>query len=208
MGKSCYDAFKHFTEDEKIAAKNRIPITQWCHEILRLYLPRQGIYVDATMGNGHDTLFLCQLAKNQGHVYAFDIQQTALEHTEQLLRAHGINDGFSLILDSHVHMGNHLEPETADAIVFNCGYLPGGDHSLATRPETTVAAIEAGLSLLKTGGVMSLCLYSGGDTGFAEKETVLKHLKNLDSQRYTVIVQEYYNRQNHPPTPVFLFKNN
>ena len=104
-------------------------------------------------------------------------------------------------------MGKYLEPETADGIVFNCGYLPGSDHSLATRPKTTVAAIEAGLSLLKTGGVMSLCLYSGGDTGFEEKETVLNCLKKLDSRRYTVIVQEYYNRGNHPPAPVFIFKN-
>lgn len=159
------------------------------------------------MGNGHDTLFLCRLAKRQGYVYAFDIQQTALEQTEKLLKEHDIESGFSLILDSHVNMGKYLEPETADGIVFNCGYLPGGDHSLATRPETTAAAIEAGLSLLKTGGVMSLCLYSGGDTGFEEKETVLNDLKKLDSRRYTVIVQEYYNRGNHPPTPVFIFKN-
>lgn len=194
-------------EESAITATNRIPITQWCHEILKLYLPEQGIYVDATMGNGHDTLFLCRLARRQGYVYAFDIQQTALEHTEKLLREHDIESGFSLILDSHVNMGKYLEPETADGIVFNCGYLPGSDHSLATRPKTTVAAIEAGLSLLKTGGVMSLCLYSGGDTGFEEKETVLNCLKKLDSRRYTVIVQEYYNRGNHPPAPVFIFKN-
>ena len=122
-------------EESAITATNRIPITQWCHEILKLYLPEQGIYVDATMGNGHDTLFLCRLAKRQGYVYAFDIQQTALEHTEKLLREHNIESGFSLILDSHVNMGKYLEPETADGIVFNCGYLPGSDHSLATRPK-------------------------------------------------------------------------
>ncbi len=194
-------------EEATIAAINRIPVTRWCHEILTLYLPEQGIYVDATMGNGHDTLFLCRLAKEQGHVYAFDIQQTALEHTEKLLNAHGIADGFSLILDSHVNMDSYLKPETADGIVFNCGYLPGGDHSLATKPETTAAALETGLSLLKTGGVMSLCLYSGGDTGFEEKETVLNCVQKLDSRRYTVIVQEYYNRKNNPPAPVFIFKN-
>jgi hypothetical protein len=103
-------------------------------------------------------------------------------------------------------MENYLNPGSADAVLFNCGYLPGGDHSLATRPETTIEAIEGGLRLLKPDGVMSLCLYSGGDTGFEEKTAVLQHLKTLDSKTYTVIVQEYHNRGNHPPTPVFIFR--
>lgn len=184
----------------------RMPITAWCHEIMGLHLPKRGVYVDATMGNGHDTLFFCRLAEGAGHVYAFDIQQEALEHTRRLLEKEGIEDGFSLILDSHVHMGAHLDRETVDGILFNCGYLPGGDHSLATRPDTTIKAIEVGLGLLKMGGVMGICLYSGGDTGPAEKESVLSYLQGLDARLYTVIVQEYHNRGNHPPTPVFVFK--
>ena len=159
------------------------------------------------MGNGHDTLFLCLLAGDKGHVYAFDIQQTALTHTRKLLAENNIEEArFSLILDSHINMENYLAPQSADAILFNCGYLPGGDHSLATKPETTIKAIEAGLKLLKPDGVMSLCLYSGGDTGFEEKSAVLQYLHSLDSKNYTVIVQEYYNRKNHPPTPVFIFR--
>lgn len=187
--------------------RKRTAITQWCHHILKSYLPENGLYIDATMGNGHDTLFFCQLARDKGHVYAFDIQQTALTHTRKLLAENHI-DGtrFSLLLDSHIHMENYLNPGSADAVLFNCGYLPGGDHSLATRPETTIEAIEGGLRLLKPDGVMSLCLYSGGDTGFEEKTAVLQHLKTLDSKTYTVIVQEYHNRGNHPPTPVFIFR--
>ena len=159
------------------------------------------------MGNGHDTLFLCLLAGDKGHVYAFDIQQTALTHTRKLLTENNIEEArFSLILDSHINMENYLAPQSADAILFNCGYLPGGDHSLATKPETTIKAIEAGLKLLRPDGVMSLCLYSGGDTGFEEKSAVLQYLHSLDSKNYTVIVQEYYNRKNHPPTPVFIFR--
>ncbi len=186
--------------------KKRTSITQWQHEILTLHLPKEGLYVDATMGNGHDTLFLCRLAGQKGHIYAFDIQPDALSNTRALLEKENMLDRVSLILDSHVHMGKYLEPESADAVLFNCGYLPGGDHHLATRPETTVQAIHAGLRLLKSGGALSLCLYSGGDTGFEEKDAVLRHLKELDPSRYTVIVQEYYNHPNHPPTPVFLFK--
>lgn len=185
----------------------KIPITAWCHKIMEMHLPKQGVYVDATMGNGHDTLFFCRLAGKAGHVYAFDIQKSALEHTQGLLEKEGIEKGFTLILDSHIYMGDHLARETVDGILFNCGYLPGGDHSMATRPKTTVKAIEVGLDLLKKGGVMGICLYSGGDTGFEEKESVLAYLQKLDARLYTVIVQEYHNRGNHPPTPVFVFKD-
>lgn len=186
--------------------KKRTSITQWIHEILSLHLPKEGLYVDATMGNGHDTLFLCRLAGEKGQVYAFDIQQAALDHTRNLLEQEGVFHGFSLILDNHAHMGEYLAPESTDAILFNCGYLPGGDHHLATRPETTIQAIDAGLPLLKSDGVLSLCLYSGGDAGLEEKDAVLQYLKELDPRRYTVIVQQYYNHPHNPPTPVLVIK--
>lgn len=184
----------------------RRAVTQWCHEILEMHLPKNGLYVDATMGNGHDTLFLCRLAGERGHVYAFDIQEAALENTRKRLEREGAEGVCSLIRASHVELGAYLAPGIVDGMIFNCGYLPGGDHSLATRPETTIKAIQVGLELLKTGGVMGICLYSGGDTGFEEKARVLSYLKGLDAHRYTVIVQEYHNRGNHPPTPVFIFR--
>ena len=91
-------------------------------------------------------------------------------------------------------------------ICFNFGYLPGGDHKIATSPASSIEAIRQGLDILKQGGMMSLCVYSGGDTGFEEKDAVLGVLKKLPPQEYTVIVNEYYNRQNCPPVPVFIFK--
>ena len=69
-----------------------------------------------------------------------------------------------------------------------------------------MAAVEQGLRLLKPGGVMSLCIYSGGDTGFAEKEALLGYLKRLPSEAYTVILSPYYNRRGDPPLPVFVFR--
>jgi len=91
-------------------------------------------------------------------------------------------------------------------IVFNFGYLPGGGHSLATIKGTSVLAIHEGLQLLRKGGMMSLCIYSGGDSGFEEKEAILTELKKLDSKKYLVIVSEYYNRPNNPPIPVLVIK--
>ena len=104
-------------------------------------------------------------------------------------------------------MKKYADDETADVICFNFGYLPGGDHNIATKADTSIQAIEQGLDILKSGGMMSLCIYSGGDTGFEEKDRILEYLKGLDAKKYTVIKNEYFNRGNNPPMPVFVFKN-
>lgn len=191
-------------------------ITYWCHSIIKSQAKSGGTYIDATMGNGHDTLFLCQMAGDEGSVWAFDIQEQALEATKALLAEHGYGCGSGyrygygenvhLIKDGHENMDRYLGPQTADVICFNFGYLPGGDHAIATKAQTSVTAVRKGLEILKSGGMMSLCIYSGGDTGFEEKERILEYVKGLSSREYTVIVNEYYNRGNCPPMPVFVFK--
>ena len=152
---------------------NLYQITQWSHELFRLQVQEGGTYIDATMGKGRDTLFLCEMAKETGRVLAFDIQEAALCATDRLLKEQGVRDRAELYLDSHVHMDRYMPPESADGIYFNFGYLPGGDHRLATRGDTSVKAIDAGLSLLKKKGVMAFCIYSGRNTGFEEKHMML-----------------------------------
>ena len=181
-------------------------ITHWCHEVVRSQAKKGGRYIDATMGNGHDTLLLCELAGEKGEVLAFDIQEQALEHTKELLDSHGIRGNVRLLLNGHEHMTKYAKKESISLICFNFGYLPGGDHEIATKAQTSLLAVESGLSLLEHGGMMSLCIYSGGDTGFEEKEMLLAYLRELSPKEYTVIVNEYYNRRNHPPTPVFVWK--
>ena len=187
-------------------------ITHWYHEIIRSQAEREGFYIDATMGKGNDTKLLCELAKDQGRILAFDIQKEALEETEKMLNGYEIGrkmyeDGRNkLILDGHEHMEMYAKSETADVICFNFGYLPGGDHRIATKVETSVEAIKKGLKILKRGGMMSLCIYSGGDTGFEEKDAILEYLRSLPAREYTVIQNTYFNRGNNPPMPVFIFK--
>lgn len=182
-------------------------ITEWCHEIIRTQAKREGLYIDATMGKGADTAFLCELAGEQGHVIAFDIQEVALDYTKKRLENENLIGRAELILDGHEHMARYAGEKTVDLICFNFGYLPGGNHEIATRSETSVQAVEAGLSLLKSGGMMCLCIYSGGDTGFEEKNRLMEYLKNLPAKTYTVIVNQYFNRVNQPPIPVFVWKS-
>lgn len=181
-------------------------ITQWCHEIIRSQAEKGGLYIDATMGNGNDTLMLCELAGESGEVFAFDIQRQAMEATKALLEEHQVTTKCHLILEGHENMDNYIQEATADVVCFNFGYLPGGDHEIATKATTSLVAIQKGLNLLKAGGMMSLCVYSGGDTGFEEKDCILNYLKGLPAKKYTVIVNQYFNRENNPPIPIFIFK--
>lgn len=173
---------------------------------LQLSICNGGFCIDATMGKGHDTLFLAELVGAEGRVLSMDVQPAALEATRALLQKHQMDQRVQLLLDGHEHMGAYAAPETVDAVMFNLGYLPGGDHTIATKAETTIAALEQSLQLLKPLGMISLAIYHGGDTGFAERDAVLEWLKQLDHKRYTVLVTDFYNRPNYPPLAVQIIK--
>ncbi len=181
-------------------------ITEWVHHFIKEHVQAGDLCIDATMGNGNDTALLSKLVGETGKVIAFDIQQLALDNTRGKLVKESCPFNYELILGSHETMGEFAEENTVSCITFNLGYLPGGDHTKATRGESSIRAIETGLLLLKKKGLMTVCIYSGGDSGFEEKEAVLSYIKTLDSKKYLVIISEYANRPNHPPIPVLIIK--
>lgn len=181
-------------------------ITSWVHHFLEDHVQPGDICIDATMGNGNDTALLSRLAGERGRVIAFDVQQMALEHTKEKLIKEQCPENYELLLMSHEFMGEYAEKESVSCITFNLGYLPGGDHLKATKGESSIRAIEAGLDLLKKKGLMTVCIYSGGDSGFEERDAVLSYIRGLDAKKYLVIVSEYANRPNNPPIPVFIIK--
>lgn len=185
--------------------RKKYQITEFCHQFLRDYIKEGDCCVDATCGNGNDTEFLCKMTGSGGKVYAFDIQEQAVRKTADRISAAGYSERASIFQVSHEKMGEYVK-ERASVIMFNFGYLPGGDHHMATEPRTSLKAVKAGMSLLRQGGVMSLCIYSGGDTGYEEKRILLEYLKGLDPGGWLVIVCDYYNRENDPPLPVFVIR--
>ena len=136
------------------------------HEHLKSWIYPGDFVIDATAGNGKDTEFLCGLVGREGKVLAFDIQEQAVENTRQRLQEHGWSDVGEVVLDSHANMGKYAQENSVDCIVFNLGWLPGGDHTVFTHADSTIAAIEAGLKLLRKDGVMCVSIYYGGASGY------------------------------------------
>lgn len=171
------------------------------HEYLKEHINKDDVCVDATMGRGRDTLLLCNLAKE---VFAFDIQEEALHSTKELLSENGITNAH-LILDSHHNLKSYVK--SAKCVVFNLGFLPGGDHSIFSHSDTSIKAIEAALDIIPINGFVSICSYYGGDTGFEERDNLLAFLSDLDSKKYTVMLHSFYNRPNCPPLFIIIEKN-
>lgn len=162
--------------------------------------------IDATAGNGYDTAFLCDLVGPEGKVLAFDIQERAVAATRKLAEENGFSGRVETVLASHSEMDRYAEPESASCILFNFGWLPGGDHDMVTRAETSIPAIQKSLEILRPGGLLSLCIYYGRNNGFAERDAILDYLSGIDFCVYTVIRYDFLNRPNNPPFPIFVFK--
>lgn len=181
--------------------------TELAMNITLQYIKPDDIVVDATAGNGHDTLTLANAVGQNGKVFAFDIQNKALENTKALLEQHGVLSRVQLINDSHENLEKYLNIEKEIfAIIFNLGYLPSGDKEITSKQETSILAVKAALNIVKCGGVICLVLYSGHDEGKREKEAILQLLESISSSTYHVAYTSMINQKNSPPEIVWITK--
>ncbi|MBE5777042.1 MAG: methyltransferase domain-containing protein [Clostridiales bacterium] len=161
-------------------------------EVLNRVIQNGDTVVDATMGNGHDTVMLAKLVGENGHVYAFDVQEMAVASTRQKLEAEGLLERVTLLCTGHQNMKMHV-PVSVRAVAFNLGWLPGGDKSITTLWETTFPAINAALDLLLPMGVCTVCVYPGHEAGEKERKALAEYLANLPPQRYNILRQTFIN---------------
>jgi predicted methyltransferase len=180
---------------EKCVIKNSL---HQSHDIVERTVKPGDTVIDATAGNGGDTVFLAGLAGPEGRVYSFDIQQAALDRTLEKLNAAGLAERAVLLCEGHENMAGHVKGEVS-AIMFNLGYLPGGDHNIGTTGNTTVQALESAMELIKVNGIITVVVYYGGDSGFGEKEQVMEYIHTIDCKRFTVSATEFVNQINCPP---------
>lgn len=194
--------------------------TEFALYIARAYAKPGDTLIDATCGGGHDTLALAGM--QPGKLYAFDIQPEAIDRTRRLLEESGymeaLADGtITLCCAGHEQMGAYLrgqtdadagshadanpqtDPAIASLILFNLGYLPGGDKTVTTRTETTLAAVQGALPLLKKNGLICITMYSGHAEGAKEKRALLAFAEGLDSKHWHVSYISMPNQKHDPP---------
>ncbi len=167
------------------------------HKAIQPYLSKQSICIDATMGNGHDTLFL---AAHSQKVFAFDIQQSALKATGQRLQDSGYLDKVHLIQAGHETMEQHIDcKEKIDVIVFNLGYLPHADPAIITQKKNTLAALNQAIKRLSSNGIISILAYPGHMGGYSEMQAIIQWYEKLDSSCFAIsIIRSMHEKTNSP----------
>lgn len=159
------------------------------------------VVIDATCGNGHDLLFLAQLAlkSESGWIFGLDIQPESIKKTQELL-AKNLSQAelqrIFLLLQSHATFP--VIPQLAALVVYNLGYLPGGNKQITTKVNTTLQSLTNALSLLKAGGVISITCYPGHPEGALEEHEILLFCKGLDPKEWSVAQHRWVNRQSSP----------
>lgn len=161
-------------------------MTQRAHEVVRAAVRAGDTVVDATIGNGHDTLFLARLVGPSGRVFGFDVQEEALTNTKRRLEESDEELGeVTLVQTGHETMSAHVSVEVS-AVMFNLGYLPGGDHQVTTQRESTRQALNSAWELLAETGVICVVCYRGHPGGREEAEAVLESAKQLSGAQVQI----------------------
>lgn len=167
----------------------RISLVKEAQKLIAASLAEGGIAIDATVGNGFDTVFLARQVGECGRVYGFDIQPDALRATRDKLRASSLAERVTLFHADHASIAAIIDRQlhgSIDAVMFNLGYLPGSDKQLITRPETTLTALQATTALLGRGGIITIIAYPGHPGGKEERKAVANWCRQLDRSKYRV----------------------
>lgn len=171
---------------------------RYSHQLLKDIVSEGDHVIDATMGNGNDTLFLADLVGSTGHVYGFDIQEQALRNTREKLTDY--TDRATLFLAGHETIEEKIPADQPiKAAIFNLGYLPKSDKQIITLPETTKQAMQAILKRLVSGGRMIVVIYYGHEGGESEKNEVIHFCQSLPQEQFRVLNYQFINQRNHPP---------
>ncbi|SPF49539.1 putative rRNA methylase YtqB [Candidatus Desulfosporosinus infrequens] len=166
--------------------------------ICKLKLSNGDIAVDCTMGNGHDTAFLCHLVGEKGKVYAFDVQEGAISNTKRKLQELNFLERTEIINDGHQNIDKYVK-ENVKLVIFNLGYLPGGNHEITTKKETTIEAFQKCLGILGPNGIILCVIYTGHENGKKEKEALDSLTSILSQKDYNVANIYITNQINNPP---------
>ncbi|WKY43865.1 class I SAM-dependent methyltransferase [Eubacteriaceae bacterium ES2] len=158
-------------------SSNSLRVTDLVWTFLKPVIKEGDTVMDATAGNGHDTLKLAQSVGSNGCVFAFDLQETAIRNTRKLLDENGLLDRVKLFQGDHSSFDAYLAESAVSgfkAIVINLGYLPGGSRQIVTKTESSRKLLEKCLDHLEDQGLITVCLYPGHPEGEKEAKALLE----------------------------------
>jgi SAM-dependent methyltransferase len=164
-------------------------ISKIAQNIILNYVQNFDAAIDATLGNGYDTNFL---SKHFKKVYSFDIQKNSIENYKIKQEKNTI-----LINESHENLQNFID-DKVDCIMYNLGFLPGGDKAITTKSHSTIKSLENALSILNPGGIISIAIYTGHSEGMKEHDAIMKFISGFSKKDYGTMLHSFMNRDNAP----------
>ncbi len=159
-------------------------LTDKAHQIISQKFNSINLGIDATCGNGFDTLFLARLCSESGKVLSFDIQEEALEIAKNKIDKTGFLENVEFIHDGHENMSEYIK-DKADVVMFNLGYLPKSDKNISTKTVTTIIALDSAIILLSDRGLITIICYPGHKEGKEETNEIKKYIGGLDKKQFS-----------------------
>lgn len=184
-------------------------IIDFAHSLLKKSVSINDIVIDATVGNGYDTVFLAHLVGTEGKVFGFDIQAEAIYSTKNYLIKNELDQNVTLYNKGHETIMESIPSEYYHKItgaIFNLGYLPGGDKQIVTKAETTISAIKQLIEIMKPEGIIILVIYHGHPGGAIERDEVMNFVETIDQKIAHVIKYQFINQINNPPFVIAIEK--
>jgi hypothetical protein len=168
--------------------------------------------IDATCGNGHDTLALAKLVLKEGDglLFGYDIQENAIAQTHLRLEKElpeSIMKRVILLNASHetfTFPGESLPP--IRLIVYNLGYLPGDNKDITTMTSTTLTSIQHAMEVLAVDGHISITCYPGHDEGSKEFLAMMEFVSKLPKESWACCHHQWVNKHDTAPSLLVLQK--
>lgn len=160
----------------------------WCSHLSLAHLIWKGLVqpgdwvVDATCGNGKDCFYLAHLVGPSGGVIALDIQPKAIRKSQEVCQEPWVH----FFCQSHEVFPSLVEERCVKLVVYNLGYLPGGDHAFTTMAETTIKSVKRALHFLQVNGIISITCYPGHCEGERELSVLRLWIHSLSPEEVSV----------------------
>lgn len=182
---------------------SRSPHLQLAHAYWKEHLHPGDVAIDATCGNGYDTAVLAKilLPHSNSLIIGLDVQQEAIDQTSERLKKSFPEPDLSRVMlyrRCHADIAPLPLPVPPHLIVYNLGYLPGGNKTITTKRETTLQSLKSAVDLLAKDGALSITCYPGHEEGAREEAAILEWAKELPMNYWQVSHHRWINREAAP----------